>query len=754
MTLTAIEARADLSRRISWRARLLACAPTMASATMLAIPSALTAQTVGSSFGPVNPSYNVETQQLGTDIDQLALQVDIRRIIDGVNGNPNVPEEAKAEIIRIAIDAALREATGGVAGVCSQQLDPIVSSLSIAGAATALGGNIAELVGSNFVIANALTAGLAISTASSGIAVAEASISASQINLPNCDADFAGTIRGYANLATAQGISAHNGAISLGNPDGTTYQRGIAIGGGAVSGAGEGAIAQTTTPGDVAIGNGAFAGGDALALGLEARASGFNTTALGTRARATATGAVAVGQDAGATEILTTAIGANSIASGIASTSVGNGAVASGFASNAIGANAGATARSTTALGEAATASANNSIAIGGNSLASGNFSTALGQASRATGASSLAAGQGATAETEGAVALGAGAAARAQDSVAIGRGSNADQSNTVSIGRVGAERRIVNLAAGIAPTDAANVGQLNAVAAQTQGNSDAIGALTVRVEANTVAINVLDARVTDNTDRIVVLEADVTDNSTRIVALEDGRAGPVRTNAAPGASAASATGDNSLAAGSGAVAAGGNTMAIGTSASASGTASLALGTDASASANGSVAIGEGAQASGTNSVAIGAGSTDEGEDNVVSLGGRGATRRIANVGPGIRATDAVNLAQLVSASNQTLLSANTYTDLRIAEVRFDLGQLRQDTDAATASSMAIATIPQAIQPGRGMFGIGTATWQGETAIALGISKATADGDFVVNLRASINSRGDGGAAGGVGFSF
>lgn len=712
-----------------------------ASVLALAGPAAVaTAQTVDSRFGPVNPSYNVETQQLGTDVNQIALQAEIRRIIDGVNANPFVPEEAKADIIRIAIDAAISEATGGVAGVCSQQLDPIVSSLSIAAAATGLGGNIAELVGSNFVIANALTAGLALSTASSGIAVAEASISASQINLPNCDADFAGTIRGYANLATAQGISAHDGAISLGNPDGVSYQRGLAIGGGAVSGAGEGELAVTTTPGDVAIGNAAFAGGNAVALGSSALASGQQATALGTGAQATSNRGVAVGSgarstgdtstalgaDADGTGIGSVAVGSRAEASGVGSVAIGFNAQASGSASTAIGLIARATARSTTALGEAAIASANNAIAIGGNSLATGSFSTALGQASRATAVSSLAAGQGALAESDGAVALGANAEARAEDAVALGRGAIADQANTVSVGRAGAERRIVNVAAGTAPTDAVNLAQLDAVRDQTRGNTEAIAGLEVRV----------------------------TDNTTRIVALEDGRAGPVRANAAPGAAAASAAGANSLAAGSGASATGGNSAAVGTGAAASGTASLAVGNGAAASGNRSVAIGAGARSTGSNSVAIGPDSVDEGEDNVVSVGGPGATRRVVNVGTALRATDAVNLAQLVATSNQTLLSANAYTDVRIAEVRFDLGQLRQDTDAATASSMAIATIPQSIQPGRGMFGIGTATWQGESAVALGISKATPDGDVVVNFRASINTRGDGGAAGGVGFAF
>ncbi|NEL42734.1 MAG: hypothetical protein G3W69_33525, partial [Xanthomonas perforans] len=63
------------------------------------------------------------------------------------------------------------------------------------------------------------------------------------------------------------------------------------------------------------------------------------------------------------------------------------------------------------------------------------------------------------------------------------------------------------------------------------------------------------------------------------------------------------------------------------------------------------VALGANAGVTGANSVALGAGSRTH-EDDVVSVGsgnGRGgpATRRITNVGAGINATDAVNVAQL-----------------------------------------------------------------------------------------------------------
>lgn len=79
-------------------------------------------------------------------------------------------------------------------------------------------------------------------------------------------------------LSATQGISAFGGAITIGDPNLTTYSSGITLGGGALSGAGTGG-AQAVT-GDVtavAIGNNAQATQvGSLALGTDAAATGLN----------------------------------------------------------------------------------------------------------------------------------------------------------------------------------------------------------------------------------------------------------------------------------------------------------------------------------------------------------------------------------------------------------------------------------------------------------------------------------------------
>jgi len=138
----------------------------------------------------------------------------------------------------------------------------------------------------------------------------------------------------------------------------------------------------------------------------------------------------------------------------------------------------------------------------------------------------------------------------------------------------------------------------------------------------------------------------------------------------------------------------------------------------------------------------------------VVSLGSASQTRRLTNVAAGINAGDAVNLGQLNSSMSQALAASQSYTDGRFAELSYDLNQVRHDTEGATASAMALAGIPQTFERGKGMIGMGVGTWQGESAVAVGISKATDDGRFVLKAGATYNSRSQGGANAGVGWSF
>lgn len=127
---------------------------------------------------------------------------------------------------------------------------------------------------------------------------------------------------------------------------------------------------------------------------------------------------------------------------------------------------------------------------------------------------------------------------------------------------------------------------------------------------------------------------------------------------------------------------------------------------------------------------------------------------RITNVGDAVAATDAVNLGQLNAGLATTLSSANAYTDQAVSAVRFDLNRYRRDANAGTAAAMAMAQVPQAFEPGMGIMGFGVSTWQGEQAIAMGFSKASDDGRFIVRASGAYNTQRQAGAAVGFGIQF
>ena len=67
---------------------------------------------------------------------------------------------------------------------------------------------------------------------------------------------------------------------------------------------------------------------------------------------------------------------------------------------------------------------------------------------------------------------------------------------------------------------------------------------------------------------------------------------------------------------------------------------------------------------------------------------------------------------------------------------------------------MAIAGLPQAFTPGKGMVGLAVGTWGSETAFAVGASKALANGKVAFKVGATFDGHGTGGANAGVGFQF
>ncbi|OMG79379.1 hypothetical protein BI147_29175 [Achromobacter xylosoxidans] len=210
------------------------------------------------------------------------------------------------------------------------------------------------------------------------------------------------------------------------------------------------------------------------------------------------------------------------------------------------------------------------------------------------------------------------------------------------------------------------------------------------------------------------------------------------------------APGSRAVAVGSNAQATGANAVATGAGAEARGAGSAALGAGAKAQASGSVAVGANAAATAPGSVALGEGAQAT-RANTVSVGTAGAERQITNAAAATHDTDAVNLRQAIrtsrQAAQQAAREARRHTDNRVA-------QLRRDNNAGVASAMAMAALPSTSSPGKSMFAVGAATYDSQSAVAMGVSARSRSGAWVYRMSFSGSTAGQTGASVGVTFAW
>jgi autotransporter adhesin len=192
----------------------------------------------------------------------------------------------------------------------------------------------------------------------------------------------------------------------------------------------------------------------------------------------------------------------------------------------------------------------------------------------------------------------------------------------------------------------------------------------------------------------------------------------------------------------------GNRSVALGAQAQAEGERSVATGAGAAAQAEQSTALGSQASANAANSVALGADSRAD-RANSVSVGTYGAERQISHVAEAAKGTDAVNFRQATRLSNQadnrSLSEANAYTNRRI-------GSLRQDVYAGIATVMATAGLPTASSPGKSMVAVATAVYEGEPALAVGLTARSRGGKWSYSATGAGTAQGDFGLTVGLGY--
>ncbi|ATJ89059.1 YadA family autotransporter adhesin [Ralstonia solanacearum] len=345
----------------------------------------------------------------------------------------------------------------------------------------------------------------------------------------------------------------------------------------------------------------------------------------------------------------------------------------------------------------------------------------------QATGLESIAIGGAAIASGVNAMAMGGNARAVAGNAVALGAGSVADRANTVSVGSAGQERQIANVAAGTADTDAVNVAQLKA-AGIINGNGGTNAAVTygTHADGSTDYRNVtLGGGNVAGGSAIHNVAAGTTDtDAVNVGQMHAAIASVQKGVASAGDPMFAADGDRAL---KKAIAKGTHATAMGAAASAGGNQSIATGHNAQSGGDSSVAMGANAKATADHAVAVGDGSVAH-RANTVSVGSAGKERQVTNVASGTLGTDAVNLDQL----NQTVFAAvgdlpagttaRQYTDGQISMVRQSLNQVARGAYSGVAAATALTMIPDVDQGKTIAVGIGSASYKGYQAVALGAS--------------------------------
>ena len=124
-----------------------------------------------------------------------------------------------------------------------------------------------------------------------------------------------------------------------------------------------------------------------------------------------------------------------------------------------------------------------------------------------------------------------------------------------------------------------------------------------------------------------------------------------------------------------------------------------------------------------------------------VSVGHVGGERQIAHVAAGSADTDAVNVAQL----QEQMASVNRYTDQRVEAMEQAIGaqasHMSRQINRGIAASAALVQVTPNL-PGKVTLNFGTASYRGESALALGLSRWSRDGRYNVNGGVSV-ARGD-----------
>lgn len=526
------------------------------------------------------------------------------------------------------------------------------------------------------------------------------------------------------------------------------------------------------------VGN-SITGDQSLAVGQNNLITGDNAVTIGYGNKALKSDSTVIGSFATADGVNASAVGSKATAIGTSALAVGSGSKASADSAVAIGNDSRAKQKSSVALGQSSKADGVFGTALGDSSKALADGSVAISVDSQAKGVNSMAMGRNSITTHDNSVALGSDSVSKLEKQVLTATVGTTTYNGfagtnpiaTVSVGDVGKERQIVNVAAGAisaTSTDAINGSQLYAVATRigqsVSGKASVVEAgnlITVTTSTNangqtvyTVAgtdfqpaISANTANITKNTNAIQTNTANIAQNTKDIKANTD------YIKAVEQKLPEVQAGDN---------------VSVTSTTDANGKITYTVsGTDyqpainkveSKADANtkaideNKTKIAENAKGVKDNADKINEVEKEAKRHTVIksgrnttvtqSLGANGEAVYTVNadVGNTEEVDEKINKVNQRIGAVEDQIGQNAK---RLDKLDQDVRKNRKRADAGIASVAAMANIPQVFLPGKSGFGVGVGHKRGQSALAVGYSRASDSGKHLIKLSAGFDNQRD-----------
>ena len=249
----------------------------------------------------------------------------------------------------------------------------------------------------------------------------------------------------------------------------------------------------------------------------------------------------------------------------------------------------------------------------------------------------------------------------------------------------------------------------------------------TTNITNNTTDIAANTTNIATNTSNIMTNTTNITTNTTNIKTNTDRLDAGLNFGADSGATINKPVGDESVLSFTG-----GNNITT-----------TAEGSSIKFDLNGNISVDS---VTAGNTVINSSGITMQDGPSMTAQGLYAGNQRMTGVADGVEATDAVNYSQLSALDSR--LNNN------MSDLGYKIDEVEDDANAGISAAMAMSAMPQAYIAGKSLIGGGVGTYNGESAVAIGFSKLSNDGRWVIKVNGTADTQGNVGGAVGAGFHF